>query len=159
MGLRNAINPKPFLGCVCAKAPQFRGYQQHDSHELLRCLLDGLYTEEWVLKKHINASKNDAFMANQDLTFVDAVFGGQISSTLCCKECGHSSTVYEPFLDLSLSVPTKKTPSKKAQTVSRVKKIKLPPTKVGKARGKVNKHADQAPAQGGTTPLPSSEPL
>ncbi|XWS35136.1 hypothetical protein CRYUN_Cryun21dG0100300 [Craigia yunnanensis] len=157
MGLKNAINPKPFFGCICAKAPQFTGYQQHDSHELLNCLLDGLYTEEMALKKHINASKNDVVTANQDLTFVDAVFGGQISSTLCCEECGHSSTVYEPFLDLSLSVPTKKTPSKKAQPVSQAKKIKMPPKKVGKARGKFYKDADQAPAQGVMTPLPSSE--
>ncbi|XWS13422.1 hypothetical protein CRYUN_Cryun36dG0036000 [Craigia yunnanensis] len=157
MGLKNAINPKPFFGCICTKAPQFRGYQQHDSHELLRCLLDGLYTEELALKKHINASKNDIVTVNQDLTFVDAVFGGQVSSTLCCEECGHSSTVYEPFLDLSLSIPTKKTPSKKAQPVSRVKKTKLPPKKVGRARGKVSKDADQTPAQGVTTPLRSSE--
>ncbi|XP_017975224.1 PREDICTED: ubiquitin carboxyl-terminal hydrolase 2 [Theobroma cacao] len=157
MGLKNAINPKPFFGCICAKAPQFRGYQQHDSHELLRCLLDGLYTEELALKKHINASINDVVSANQDLTFVDAVFGGQISSTLCCEECGHSSTVYEPFLDLSLPVPTKKTPSKKAQPVSRAKKTKLPPKKVGRARGKVNKDVDRSPAQGVTTSLPSSE--
>ncbi|XVE81347.1 hypothetical protein DITRI_Ditri15bG0056400 [Diplodiscus trichospermus] len=156
MGLKNTINPKPFFGCICAKAPQFMGYQQHDSHELLRCLLDGLYTEELALKRHNNASKNDV-VVNQDPTFVDAVFGGQISSTLCCEECGHSSTVYEPFLDLSLSVPTKKTPSKKAQPVSRAKKTKLPPKKVGKARGKVNKDADQVPAQGVITLLPSHE--
>ncbi|XP_022761902.1 ubiquitin carboxyl-terminal hydrolase 2 isoform X2 [Durio zibethinus] len=157
MGLKNPINPKPFFGSICAKAPQFRGSQQHDSHELLRCLLDGLYMEELALKKHINASKNDVVSTNQDLTFVDAVFGGQISSTLCCKECGHSSTVYEPFLDLSLSVPTKKTPSKMAQPVSRAKKTKLPPKKVGRARGKVNKDADQAPVDGVTTPLAGSE--
>ncbi|MBA0765466.1 hypothetical protein Gotri_014661 [Gossypium trilobum] len=157
MGLKNAINPKPFFASLCSKAPQFRGYQQHDSHELLRCLLDGLYTEELALKKHINASKSDAVTASQDLTFVDAVFGGQISSTLCCEECGHSSTVYEPFLDLSLSVPTKKTPSKKAQPVSRAKKTKLPPKKVGRNRGKVNKDVDQAPAQVVTAPVPNSE--
>ncbi|XP_022722709.1 ubiquitin carboxyl-terminal hydrolase 1-like [Durio zibethinus] len=157
MGLKNAINPKPFFGCVCAKAPQFRGYQQHDSHELLRCLLDVLYMEELALKKHTNASKNDIVTVKQDLTFVDAVFGGQISSTLCCEECGHSSTVYEPFLDLSLSVPTKKTPFKKSQPVYRAKKTKLPPKKVGRVRGKVNKGADQAPAQAVTTQFPSSE--
>ncbi|XVF65205.1 hypothetical protein PTKIN_Ptkin09bG0228500 [Pterospermum kingtungense] len=156
MGLKNVINPKPFFGSVCAKAPQFRGYQQHDSHELLRCLLDGLYAEELALKKHINASKNDV-VVNQDLTFVDAVFGGQISSTLCCEECGHSSTVYEPFLDLSLPVPTKKTPSKKAQPVSRSKKTKLPPKKAGKARGKIAKDADQVPAHRGKTPSSSNE--
>ncbi|GMI89984.1 ubiquitin-specific protease 2 [Hibiscus trionum] len=153
MGFKNAINPKPFFASLCAKAPQFRGYQQHDSHELLRCLLDGLYTEELALRKHTNASKSDAITASQDLTFVDAVFGGQISSTLCCEECGHSSTVYEPFLDLSLSVPTKKSPSKKTQPVTRAKKTKLPPKKTGRTRGKVSKDADQAPAQGVTTPL------
>ncbi|KAL4273787.1 hypothetical protein GQ457_13G016960 [Hibiscus cannabinus] len=159
MGLKNAINPKPFFASLCAKAPQFRGYQQHDSHELLRCLLDGLYTEELALKKHTNASKSGAVKASQDLTFVDAVFGGQISSTLCCEECGHSSTVYEPFLDLSLSVPTKKSPCKKAQPVTRAKKTKLPPKKAGRNRGKVNKDVDQTPAQGVTTPLPNSESL
>ncbi|XVF29125.1 hypothetical protein REPUB_Repub15cG0092700 [Reevesia pubescens] len=157
MGLKNAINPSPFLGSLYTKAPQFRGNQQHDSHELLRCLLDGLYMEELTLKKHINASQNDVVMKNQDLTFVDAVFGGQISSTLCCEECGHSSTVYEPFLDLSLSVPTKKTLPKKAQPVSQAMKTKLPPKKVSRPQGKVNKDADQAPALGVTTPLPSSE--
>ncbi|XVF38002.1 hypothetical protein REPUB_Repub20aG0060100 [Reevesia pubescens] len=157
MGLKNAINPKPFFGSLCAKAPQFRGYQQHDSHELLLCLLDGLSMEELALKKQINASKNDVVTGNQALTFVDAVFGGQISSTLCCEECGHTSTVYEPFLDLSLSVPTKKTPSKKAQPVPRAKKTKLPPKKVGRARGKANKNSDQAPAQGVTTPFANSE--
>ncbi|KAK8480686.1 hypothetical protein V6N11_070951 [Hibiscus sabdariffa] len=157
MGFKNVINPKPFFASLCAKAPQFRGYQQHDSHELLRCLLDGLYMEELALRKHTNASKSDAVTESQDLTFVDAVFGGQISSTLRCEECGHSSTVYEPFLDLSLSVPTKKSPSKKAQPVTRAKKTKLPPKKAGRTRGKVNKDADQAPAQGIMTPLSNSE--
>ncbi|XP_028113047.1 protein RST1-like isoform X3 [Camellia sinensis] len=50
-GLRNVINPKSFFGCVCAKASEFRGYEQHDSHELLRCLLDGLCTEELSARK------------------------------------------------------------------------------------------------------------
>ncbi|KAE8685604.1 glucan endo-1,3-beta-glucosidase-like protein 2-like [Hibiscus syriacus] len=156
MGFKNAINPKPFFASLCAKAPQFRGYQQHDSHELLRCLLDGLYTEELSFRKHTNASKC-LVTASQDLTFVDAVFGGQISSTLCCEECGHSSTVFEPFLDLSLSVPTKKSLSKKAQPVTRAKKTKLPPKKAGRTRGKVNKDADQMPSQCVTTPVPNNE--
>eukprot|EP00250_Pteridium_aquilinum_P001209 c11415_g1_i1 orf=391-4134(-) len=39
-------NPKSLFGAICAKAPRFRGFQQQDSHELLRCLLDGLTSEE-----------------------------------------------------------------------------------------------------------------
>ncbi|XP_059632164.1 ubiquitin carboxyl-terminal hydrolase 2 isoform X2 [Cornus florida] len=138
-GLRNAINPQSLLGCVCAKAPQFRGYQQHDSHELLRCLLDGLCSEELSSRKQANSSQEDGISPNQGLLYVDAVFGGQISSTVCCLECGHSSTVYEPFLDLSLPVPTKKPPSKRAQPISRPKKSKLPPKRSERIRSKVNR--------------------
>ncbi|XP_041010435.1 ubiquitin carboxyl-terminal hydrolase 2-like [Juglans microcarpa x Juglans regia] len=145
-GLKNVINPRSFFGCLCSKAPQFRGYQQHDSHELLCCLLDGLSTEELGSKKQHNSPQGDGISSNLS-TFVDAVFGGQISSTVCCVECGYSSTVYEPFLDLSLPVPTKKPPSKKAQPVTRAKKTKLPPKKGGKTRPKVNKDADLLPAQ------------
>lgn len=35
-------NPQSLLSAVCRHAPQFKGRQQHDSHELLRVLLDGL---------------------------------------------------------------------------------------------------------------------
>jgi hypothetical protein len=37
-----AYNPQSLLSAVCCHAPQFRGRQQHDSHELLRILVDGL---------------------------------------------------------------------------------------------------------------------
>ncbi|GMP55582.1 hypothetical protein CsSME_00020353 [Camellia sinensis var. sinensis] len=100
-GLRNVINPKSFFGCVCAKASQFRGYQQHDSHELLRCLLDGLCAEELNARKQTTSVEN-GISSNLGPTFVDGIFGGQLSSTVSCLECGHSSTVFKPFLDLSL---------------------------------------------------------
>ncbi|ESW35835.1 hypothetical protein PHAVU_001G268800 [Phaseolus vulgaris] len=143
-GLKNVINPRSFFGCVCSKSPQFRGYQQHDSHELLRCLLDGLSTEELAGRKQNGFPKRDGTSSN---TLVDALFGGQISSTVCCIECGHFSTVYEPFLDLSLSVPTKKPPLRKAQQVPRTKKGKLPAKKGGKTRVKVNRDTDPSPVQ------------
>ncbi|XP_047170188.1 ubiquitin carboxyl-terminal hydrolase 2 isoform X2 [Vigna umbellata] len=143
-GLKNVINPRSFFGCVCSKSPQFRGYQQHDSHELLRCLLDGLSTEELAGRKQNGAPKRDGTSSN---TLVDALFGGQISSTVRCIECGHFSTVYEPFLDLSLSVPTKKPPLRKAQAVPRTKKGKLPPKRGGKTRVKVNRDTDPLPVQ------------
>ena len=146
-GMRNVINPKSVFGCICAKAPQFRGYQQQDSHELLRCLLDGLCTEELGARKQSNSSQEDRASPHEVPTFVDTIFGGQISSTVCCVECGHSSTVYEPFLDLSLPVPTKKPPGRKTQSVSWPKKTKLPPKKAGRVRPKVNKDADSLVSQ------------
>ncbi|WIA38375.1 hypothetical protein OEZ86_001705 [Tetradesmus obliquus] len=39
-------NPQSLLSAVCCHAPVFRGKQQHDSHELMRMLLDGLQTQE-----------------------------------------------------------------------------------------------------------------
>ncbi|KAJ7955396.1 Ubiquitinyl hydrolase 1 [Quillaja saponaria] len=145
-GLKNILTPRSFFGVVCSKAPQFRGYQQHDSHELLRCLLDGLSAEELSVRKPIDSPKDVKIPSNVG-TLVDALFGGQISSTVCCVECGHSSTVYEPFLDLSLPVPTKKPPPKKASQVSRAKKSKMPPKKSGRTRTKVNKDAELLPVQ------------
>ncbi|XP_076930761.1 ubiquitin carboxyl-terminal hydrolase 2-like [Bidens hawaiensis] len=135
-GVRNVINPRSFFGCVCAKAPQFKGFQQHDSHELLRCLLDGLCTEESRVQKR---SQDDKSSPKHVSTFVDNIFGGQISSTVSCLECGHASVVYEPCLDLSLPLPTKNSQSKRATTVSRSKKPKLPPKRQGKFRPKSKK--------------------
>ncbi|CAL9147080.1 unnamed protein product [Musa hybrid cultivar] len=112
---KSVLSPKNLFGCISSKAPQFRGYQQQDSHELLRCLLDGLYVEERSSDK-TQDSWNDQNMATSNLgsTAVDNIFGGQLSSTICCAECGHTSIVHEPFLDLSLPVPSKRITSKKA---------------------------------------------
>ncbi|KAL2923364.1 Ubiquitin carboxyl-terminal hydrolase 2 [Bienertia sinuspersici] len=155
-GLKNAINPKSLFGCVCAKAPQFRGYQQQDSHELLRYLLDGLSSEDFYAKK---TAVPVTAAATPSATFVDAFFGGQTSSTVCCAECGHSSVVYEPFLDLSLPLPTKKPPSKKAPPVSRAKKTKPPPKRGGRARPKLNKNGDLGPARSGCNASTTAESL
>nr|GMD80592.1 ubiquitin carboxyl-terminal hydrolase 2-like [Ipomoea batatas] len=146
-GLRGVVNPKSLFGSICSKAPQFRGYQQQDSHELLRCLLDGLSTEELTVSRKIHASKEGDKSPSADPTFVDAIFGGQLSSTVSCLECGHSSVVYEPFLDVSLPVPTKKPPSKKSQTVTRGKKPKPPPKRSGRISAKASKSIMSPPAQ------------
>ncbi|KAG7653081.1 Zinc finger UBP-type [Arabidopsis suecica] len=140
-GLKSVINPRVFFGSFCSKAPQFRGYDQHDSHELLRCLLDALSTEESALRKKRGISDND----EKSTTLIDSVFGGETSSIVRCMECGHSSKVYEPFLDLSLPVPFKKSPPKKLQPVSRARKAKLPPKRVPKNVSKVSKVSNVLP--------------
>ncbi|KAF5950580.1 hypothetical protein HYC85_012573 [Camellia sinensis] len=153
-GLRNVINPKFFFGCVCAKASQFRGHQQHDSHELLHCLLDGLCTEELSARKQTTSLEN-GIPSNLGPTFIDSIFGGQLSSTVSCLECGHSSTVFEPFLDLSLPVPTKKPPCKRAQPISQAKKPKLPPKRCGRIRPKLNRDADSVASDSVSVPSAS----
>ncbi|BBN17728.1 ubiquitin carboxyl-terminal hydrolase 16/45 [Marchantia polymorpha subsp. ruderalis] len=141
-GMDGVHNPKGLFGAICSKVPRFKGYQQQDSHELLKCLLDGLHTEEETARKLFPTASSKAenrdngVLANGDErehsgvlsapengpdgldkkkqvtseTFVERVFGGQLSSTVSCCECGHSSVVYEPFLDLSLSIPVRSSP-------------------------------------------------
>lgn len=133
-----AISPKALFGAICAKASQFRGYQQQDSHELLRCLLDNLHTEELSVRKSKgmintnyldeNRGDDEASEGNTDeksnhmngvlkvATLVNRVFDGQLCSTVCCCECDYYSVVYEPFLDLSLPIPT----------IPTAKKVSLP---------------------------------
>ncbi|KAG1330878.1 putative ubiquitin carboxyl-terminal hydrolase 2 [Cocos nucifera] len=128
---RSALSPKSLFSCICSKAPQFRGYDQQDSHELLRWLLDGLYMEEKSAEKSLDSSEEqDNVTLNSRTTMVDTIFGGRLSSTVSCVECGHTSVVHEPFLDLSLPVPSKKlpVPSKKLP----VKKVPPPPLKKSK---------------------------
>ncbi|KAJ6836307.1 ubiquitin carboxyl-terminal hydrolase 2-like isoform X1 [Iris pallida] len=111
---KNVMSPKALFGSICAKQPQFRGYQQQDSHELLRYLLAELDVEELSYRKLHNSSDEEKVDAKPNVTFVDAIFAGQTSSTVCCTECGFTSVVHEPFLDLSLPVPSKKpSPNKK----------------------------------------------
>ncbi|KAL0884464.1 hypothetical protein Bca101_008445 [Brassica carinata] len=146
VGLKSVINPRAFFATFCAKAPQFRGYDQHDSHELLRCLLDSLSTEEsaWRKRRVVVSDDDDE---KSTTTLVDSVFGGETSSIVSCIECGHSSKIYEPFLDLSLPVPFKKTPPKKQQALSRAKKAKLPPKRAPKSASKVSKVSKVLPTK------------
>jgi hypothetical protein len=41
-GSHSTYNPQSLLSAVCCHAPVFKGKQQHDAHELMRMLLDGL---------------------------------------------------------------------------------------------------------------------
>jgi ubiquitin carboxyl-terminal hydrolase 16/45 len=120
-----AVSPRGLFSAICTKAPRFKGFQQQDSHELLRCLLDGLHMEEESIRKAQRSAveKGAGSAADSDAkeegtpkklpdTLVEHLFGGQFSSTLSCCECGHSSVSYEPFLDLSLPIPSKQSSGK-----------------------------------------------
>eukprot|EP00794_Sanderia_malayensis_P000416 gene416-1052_t len=112
---RDVIVPSKLLGEITKKSPQFRGYRQQDSQELLRFLLDGMRVEELrrIESAMKEAAKNmDPAPSKEELkecfrnakTFVDDVFGGTLVSTIVCTECKTKSQVYDDFLDLSLPV-------------------------------------------------------
>ncbi|XP_060990097.1 ubiquitin carboxyl-terminal hydrolase 16 isoform X3 [Dama dama] len=117
---KGIVTPRELFSQVCKKAVRFKGYQQQDSQELLRYLLDGMRAEEHqrVSKGILKAFGNSTEKVDEELknkvkeyekkksvpSFVDRVFGGELTSTIMCDECRTVSLVHESFLDLSLPV-------------------------------------------------------
>ncbi|XP_029027487.1 ubiquitin carboxyl-terminal hydrolase 16 [Betta splendens] len=118
---KSVVTPRELFSQVCKKAARFKGFQQQDSQELLRYLLDGMRTEELkrmvsgiteVLKqstKSTDAEQLKTVVKEYEKqgfpnNFVDQVFGGEMTSTIMCQSCKTVSVVTEVFLDLSLPV-------------------------------------------------------
>ncbi|XP_012938605.1 ubiquitin carboxyl-terminal hydrolase 45 isoform X2 [Aplysia californica] len=121
------VNPNALFTQVCKKAPRFKGFQQQDSHELLRYLIDCIRMEEikrgqssilkfFKLPDTIHPKKVDEetklkvkeYGRQVKHTFLDSLFGGQLVSTVKCEECKNASQIFEAFLDLSLPVMEEK---------------------------------------------------
>uniref|UniRef100_A0A8C5BL21 Ubiquitin carboxyl-terminal hydrolase n=1 Tax=Gadus morhua TaxID=8049 RepID=A0A8C5BL21_GADMO len=118
----NYVAPRTFKTQVGRFAPQFSGYQQQDSQELLAFLLDGLHEDlNRVKKKPYLAVKDaegrpDEIVAKEawtnhrlrnDSIIVD-IFHGLFKSTLVCPECSKVSVTFDPFCYLTLPLPMKK---------------------------------------------------
>ncbi|KAI4815571.1 hypothetical protein KUCAC02_005713 [Chaenocephalus aceratus] len=118
---KGVVTPRELFSQVCKKAARFKGFQQQDSQELLRYLLDGMRAEETKrvstaimevlkgskkstdgeqLKTLVKEYEKNGFPKN----VVDHVFGGETTSTIMCQQCKTVSVVTEMFLDLSLPV-------------------------------------------------------
>ncbi|XP_076590605.1 ubiquitin carboxyl-terminal hydrolase 16 [Chaetodon auriga] len=118
---KGVVTPRELFSQVCKKAARFKGFQQQDSQELLRYLLDGMRAEEIKrvssgimealkesrkstdgeqLKTLVKEYEKNGFPKN----FVDYIFGGEMTSTIMCQQCKTVSVVTEMFLDLSLPV-------------------------------------------------------
>lgn len=103
-GVSTSYSPREFKMQLQRFAPQFSGYQQHDSQELVAFLLDGLHEDLNRIKKKPYVEKPDwegggdselvklantswkGYMKRNDSVIVD-LFQGQYQSTLVCPEC------------------------------------------------------------------------
>ncbi|AEE31532.1 ubiquitin-specific protease 11 [Arabidopsis thaliana] len=122
---QNTVAPRAFKTKLARFAPQFSGYNQHDSQEMLAFLLDGLHEDLNKVKRkpYIEAKDSDGrpddevaeekwkyHKARNDSVIVD-VFQGQYKSTLVCPDCGKISITFDPFMYLSLPLPSSRTRS------------------------------------------------
>lgn len=103
-GTGTSYAPREFKQALQRFAPQFSGYQQHDSQELVAFLLDGLHEDLNRVRKKPYVEKPDwegggdkeliglaqnsweGYMKRNDSVIVD-LFQGQYQSTLVCPEC------------------------------------------------------------------------
>uniref|UniRef100_A0A7N8X215 Ubiquitin carboxyl-terminal hydrolase n=1 Tax=Mastacembelus armatus TaxID=205130 RepID=A0A7N8X215_9TELE len=121
-GKYSYVTPRPFKTQVGRFAPQFSGYQQQDSHELLAFLLDGLHEDLNRIRKKPYIQLKDAngrpdkvvaeeawenHIKRNDSIIVD-IFHGLFKSTLVCPVCSKVSVTFDPFCYLTLPLPMKK---------------------------------------------------
>lgn len=114
------ITPKHFKWQLAKFAPQFGGYSQQDSQELLAFLLDGLHEDLNRIKDKPYIEEKDAdgrpdeevaaeawanYRARNDSVVVDK-FQGLYKSTLRCPNCNYTSVKFDPFMYLSLPLPS-----------------------------------------------------
>ncbi|KAH6772992.1 ubiquitin-specific protease 8 [Perilla frutescens var. frutescens] len=114
------LAPRTFKLKLAHFAPQFSGFNQHDSQELLAFLLDGLHEDlnRVKCKPYVEAKDSDGrpdeeiadeywknHLSRNDSIIVD-VCQGQYRSTLVCPVCRKVSVTFDPFMYLSLPLPS-----------------------------------------------------
>ncbi|XP_022187055.2 ubiquitin carboxyl-terminal hydrolase 2 [Nilaparvata lugens] len=118
-GENRTVQPGTFKRCLQQFAPCFMGNNQQDAQEFLRYLLEGLHIDvNRVRSKIRDYTDLDDCLSDQqkamecwkrylkcDNSKIVDLFVGQLKSTLKCAFCGHCSTTFDPFWDLSLSLP------------------------------------------------------
>lgn len=125
-----AWHPREFKTVLSRFSPQFIGYSQQDSQELLAFVLDGLHEDlnRIVKKPYIEAPdwqgggiremvafahrQWEIYKLRNDSVIVD-LFQGQYRSTLVCPDCAKVSIKFDPFMYLTLPIPNRKSYTRK----------------------------------------------
>ena len=99
-GVFSLVSPQGFKKVLAKFAGQFHGYQQHDAQEALMVILN-------LLHEDLTTYGLPEVKGRLPKSPVADLFGGTFRSVVTCDECHTESTIYEPFMNLSLPVPEK----------------------------------------------------
>jgi ubiquitin carboxyl-terminal hydrolase 4/11/15 len=117
----SAVCPAEIKVRVGAKAPQFQGYEQQDSQELMNFLIDGLHEDlNRVRSKPVVAAVEgngrpddlvarlswDAFRMRNNSFIVD-VFAGLLRSHVKCNVCERESVTFDPYFSIPAPLPVR----------------------------------------------------
>ncbi|XP_035789032.1 ubiquitin carboxyl-terminal hydrolase 2-like isoform X6 [Anopheles albimanus] len=118
-GTQRSVNPSELKYAFSSKHRMYSGSAQQDAQEFLRFFLDSLHGALNVAVKRDPLGDIDDDMNNRvkaDLlwnwyskaenSMIKDLFVGQLRSTLKCTYCGTESTMFDPFWDLSLPLPS-----------------------------------------------------
>lgn len=112
-----------FKHSVAKYGSQYEGNDQHDAQEFLLWLLDKVHEDlntapkEKYKKTKGNLGRSDEDIAAEMLanhlrcnsSFIHDLFQGQFRSSLCCLGCGRFSNTFDPYLCISLPIPSSHT--------------------------------------------------
>ena len=116
-----AINPHIFLTLVRKQFPHFLPNAQQDAHEFLSLFLDTLHEDinrisnkPYIKLQERQFGEDDITAANRwwkshklrEDSIVSDLFYGQLKSDIKCLSCNKSSITYDPFMFLTLPIPS-----------------------------------------------------
>jgi ubiquitin C-terminal hydrolase len=114
----SSLSPLDFKKAISSFRSQFRGNSQHDSHEFLAFLLDGLHEDlNRVLSKPLvdeidsdGKTQEDvaveawkAYLLRNRSIIVD-IFQGQLRNILSCLFCHYQSYTFDPFMYMTVPI-------------------------------------------------------
>ncbi|TPX72166.1 hypothetical protein SpCBS45565_g00688 [Spizellomyces sp. 'palustris'] len=127
----NVVTPTKFKEIIGAHHPSFRGTEQQDSQEFLAFLLDSLHEDLNVARKGTVVPDKepdedeegipDAVLLDRawkryrklNWSIIVDLFQGILRNRLECLTCGKSSTTFNPFMYLTLPIPSHNQAGKK----------------------------------------------
>jgi len=110
-GTKSFVSPKAFHSIIVRKYPVFGNYGQHDAQEALGSFLDGIHED--VSRPMIEISETPRTTSirkrypSKRPSIIYNLFSGMLFSSIYCPLCTSTTTVYDPFFFLTLSIPFK----------------------------------------------------